>query len=238
MAGMEAVTPETRPTAPGALGALQQFINSGHLGSDPGVEPETAAEVRERSAAGEHPASLAKEFGIGRKLISVMGRGAPMFDELATPEAATQWLQDHALLRPEDAVDESGLKQLTDFRELLRMLAVANAHGESGADALEQLTALAKDVPLVVAYDWDSAVELRPAGAGAHEAIGRLLVSLYDSMRDGSWKRLKRCPGLGCPFTFYDSSRNRTSVWCSMSVCGNRAKVRNYQQRSRAGRVK
>jgi len=231
-------TPETRPTAPGPLGVLQQFMNSGHLGSALGVEPETAAEVRERAAAGEHSATLAKEFGIGRMLVSALGRGAPMFDELATAEAAAEWLRNHELLGASDSIDRDALVQLTEFRELLRALAVANAHGERGEEALRDLSVLVADVAVVAASDGKGALELQPTGAGAKQAIGRLLVSLYDAMHDGSWKRLKRCPGVGCPFTFYDSSRNRTSVWCSMSVCGNRAKVRNYQQRSRAGRVK
>jgi predicted RNA-binding Zn ribbon-like protein len=78
---------------------------------------------------------------------------------------------------------------------------------------------------------------LEPTAGGAGEAVGRLLTILYDAMRDGSWKRLKRCPGMGCPFTFYDSSRNRTATWCSMSVCGNRAKVRSYQERRRTARA-
>ena len=225
MTPVETITPETRPTAPGALGVLQQFMNSGHLGVSLGVEAETAAEVRERAVAGEHSATLAKEFGIGRMLVSALGRGVPMFDEMGTPQAASEWLRDHGLIGEADAIERDGLEQLTEFRELLRALAVANAHGESGEGALQDLTTLVKDVPLVAAHDGHASLEIRPAGAGAKQVIGRLLVSLYDSMRDGSWKRLKRCPGLGCPFTFYDSSRNRTSVWCSMSVCGNRAKV-------------
>ena len=233
---MDIPLPETRPIAPGPLAVLHLFINSGHLGTDLGVPPETPQLVRERTEAGEHQASLAKEFGVGRMLISAMGRGAPMFDELASSVAAEEWLRTHGLLDGEAVVDDTGLGRLVEFRELLRLLAIGNAHGEVDATSLSALTELARNVPLVAAFDAESGLEVRPAGKGADEAIGRLLVILYDSMRDGSWRRLKRCPGTGCPFTFYDSSRNRTAVWCSMSVCGNRAKVRNYQERARATR--
>jgi len=235
---MDVLTPETRPIASGDLGILQQFINSGHLGSELGVAPETAEEVRLRTEAGEHQASLAKEFGLGRTLVSAMGRGAPMFDELATLEGAEEWLRGHSLLQAGEKMDERARERVVEFRELLRLLAAANAHGEANPADLAALNAVTATVPLSATFGPGPSVQLRPSKSGAEQAIGRLLIVLYDAMRDGSWRRLKRCPGSGCPFTFYDSSRNRTAVWCSMSVCGNRAKVRNYQERARTGRAK
>ncbi|MBV8670321.1 MAG: CGNR zinc finger domain-containing protein, partial [Candidatus Eremiobacteraeota bacterium] len=54
------------------------------------------------------------------------------------------------------------------------------------------------------------------------------------SMLDGSWARLKVCRDDTCRWAFYDRSKNRSSCWCLMSVCGNRSKVRRHrQQRSR-----
>jgi len=32
---------------------------------------------------------------------------------------------------------------------------------------------------------------------------------------------------------FYDASRNCSAVWCDMRVCGNRAKVRGFRERTR-----
>jgi hypothetical protein len=37
------------------------------------------------------------------------------------------------------------------------------------------------------------------------------------------WQRLRLCAATDCRFAFYDASRNRTGIWCSMSTCGNRA---------------
>jgi len=53
----------------------------------------------------------------------------------------------------------------------------------------------------------------------------------YESMVAGTWSRLKVCPADDCQWAFYDHSKNRSGTWCSMKVCGNRAKVRRYRER-------
>lgn len=40
------------------------------------------------------------------------------------------------------------------------------------------------------------------------------------------------CPGEGCGWLFHDRRQRRR--WCSMAVCGNRAKARQYRERSRS----
>ena len=57
------------------------------------------------------------------------------------------------------------------------------------------------------------------------------------AMIDGTWSRLKVCPGHDCGWAFYDGSRNQTGRWCSMSVCGGRAKARTHYQRRRRERA-
>ncbi len=64
-------------------------------------------------------------------------------------------------------------------------------------------------------------------------AIGLLLAITARTMLDGSWSRLKVCPGDHCGWAFYDHSRNQTGRWCSMSVCGGRAKARAHYRRVR-----
>jgi len=44
---------------------------------------------------------------------------------------------------------------------------------------------------------------------------------------------LKVCPADTCQWAFYDASRKRSAVWCDMRVCGNRAKVRGFRERTR-----
>jgi predicted RNA-binding Zn ribbon-like protein len=71
------------------------------------------------------------------------------------------------------------------------------------------------------------------AGAGLDRALGQVLAITAAAMLDGTWRRLKVCPGDHCGWAFYDHSRNQTGRWCSMSVCGGRAKARAHYHRHR-----
>jgi predicted RNA-binding Zn ribbon-like protein len=44
-------------------------------------------------------------------------------------------------------------------------------------------------------------------------------------------ERVKICPADDCRWAFHDNSRNGSRQWCSMAVCGNRAKARAHRAR-------
>jgi predicted RNA-binding Zn ribbon-like protein len=46
---------------------------------------------------------------------------------------------------------------------------------------------------------------------------------------------VKACEGAGCTLLFADHTRGRARRWCSMAICGNRAKVAAYRERRKAG---
>lgn len=43
---------------------------------------------------------------------------------------------------------------------------------------------------------------------------------------------IKACEGRKCTLLFYDETRRRERRWCSMAVCGNRAKQEAYRERA------
>ena len=49
-------------------------------------------------------------------------------------------------------------------------------------------------------------------------------------------ERLHICQGLNCSWVFIDSSKAGRRRWCDMAVCGNAAKFRRFQKRSRRRR--
>jgi predicted RNA-binding Zn ribbon-like protein len=63
--------------------------------------------------------------------------------------------------------------------------------------------------------------------------LARLAAIVARSQAEGTWPRMKACPNDSCHWAFYDRSRNRSRTWCTMSVCGNRAKARSYRARHR-----
>ena len=58
----------------------------------------------------------------------------------------------------------------------------------------------------------------------------------FNGVAEGTWERLKACERDVCRWAFYDHSKNRSSHWCSMAVCGQREKNRRaYRRRVSAG---
>ncbi|GIH23832.1 hypothetical protein Aph01nite_21420 [Acrocarpospora phusangensis] len=73
----------------------------------------------------------------------------------------------------------------------------------------------------------------RPVLSDIRGALAVILASVAGAVADGSWQRLKACHEPRCEWIFYDRSRNRGSRWCSMAVCGTRAKMRVYREAKR-----
>ncbi|MEV7617297.1 CGNR zinc finger domain-containing protein [Streptomyces sp. NPDC089799] len=45
--------------------------------------------------------------------------------------------------------------------------------------------------------------------------------------------RIRKCASCTCLLHFFDTSRNGTRRWCSMAICGNRAKANRHYARTR-----
>jgi predicted RNA-binding Zn ribbon-like protein len=121
------------------------------------------------------------------------------------------------------------VEQALEFREALRRLLLVNSGEEADPEALAVLERASSAARLSMRFERDGTPALLPRAGGLDGAIGRILAVVYASMADGSWTRLKACPREVCGWIFYDRSRNQSSRWCSMSVCGNRTKIRRYR---------
>jgi len=151
-------------------------------------------------------------------------------EELGTPAAVRAWLREHGLPNvPRPGAGD--VERLTALREALRGLMLANNGQADERRALEHLRAEAARVPLQVRFDGRGDSALVPGGAGVDAVVGELIGIVHEAMADGTWLRLKACRADDCEWAFYDRSRNRSGAWCSMAVCGNRAKARTYRRR-------
>jgi predicted RNA-binding Zn ribbon-like protein len=152
-------------------------------------------------------------------------------ERLGSPPALAAWLVDHGLAAPDETFDDGDLARARTVREALRALLLTNNGGEPDPGAAAALTAAAEAARLTVTVDERGRAALEPRAAGIDRVFGRLLAVVARAQADGTWERLKACPWHTCHFAFYDESRNRSRTWCSMAVCGNRAKARTYRRR-------
>jgi predicted RNA-binding Zn ribbon-like protein len=53
---------------------------------------------------------------------------------------------------------------------------------------------------------------------------------------DEDFSHVKACEGRGCTLMFLDRTRGHARRWCSMSVCGNRAKQAAHRERAQHAR--
>jgi CGNR zinc finger/Putative stress-induced transcription regulator len=135
-------------------------------------------------------------------------------DALDTVDGWRSWLSTQGL---DGCFGQEGLRHLRAARELrddLRALAGGERSGQ------------VRQVGIQVALTVDGGVEL-----GAQTAVGLIAAAAAKVAIEGRLDRVKICPADDCRWAFYDTSRNHSRQWCSMEVCGNRAKARAHRER-------
>jgi len=166
------------------------------------------------------------------------GWGSPTPKEYLTrPAALLSWVLEVGLLPPAtdaapiesgagDPAAEVALRRALAMREALYACALGD--GSASAWALLSREATAARAASTLEPGPDGARwRLRPDGGTATllalhavaSSAERLLVSSLSGC-------VAACPGQDCGWLFADPRRRRR--WCSMAVCGNRAKVRRY----------
>jgi predicted RNA-binding Zn ribbon-like protein len=152
-------------------------------------------------------------------------------DELDSPARMLAWLADRRLVSPGTEYEDADRRRLIEVRRAIHDL-VASSGGEGlERRAVTTLNEAARRVRLGVRLHPEEGYRLVAEGVGADRPIGELLMSITASMAAKTWPRLKVCANESCQRAFYDASRNRSARWCSMAVCGNRIKGRNYRRR-------
>jgi predicted RNA-binding Zn ribbon-like protein len=153
-------------------------------------------------------------------------------EEVDGPDALRELLVRVGLLGPDEPISEDDVARAVEVREALRELLVANNGGTAGPEAFATLERASRAGRLEVRFR-DGSAELAATAPGTEGALGNLVAIAYTAIAAGTWPRLKACRREICKWVFYDRSRNGSSTWCAMSVCGNRTKTRAYRSRRR-----
>ncbi|MFE5258346.1 CGNR zinc finger domain-containing protein [Streptomyces coelicoflavus] len=142
-------------------------------------------------------------------------------DSLDTPESRARF-----------GLTEDDLPAARELRESLRATLLAHA-GHPPHRAVTPLGELLAAAPLVVTVDAaDGAAGLAPAcsaPAGKGALTARVAAAVAQALVDGTWSRFKACEAPDCHWAYYDRSPAGRGRWCSMQVCGARAKMRRYR---------
>jgi predicted RNA-binding Zn ribbon-like protein len=150
-------------------------------------------------------------------------------DDIADPERLAAWLHARGLLGADEVVEPGAYVRARALRTGLRALALGNTEG--ALPSVDGLVAALRPLRFALALDSAGQLSVAPAGAGADRALGTIVAVVIDAQRAGTWQRLKACRKQSCGWVFYDASRNRSSSWCAMAICGNRVKTASYRRR-------
>jgi predicted RNA-binding Zn ribbon-like protein len=179
--------------------------------------------VNTRLVVGDQPQELLDTFGsllrwfVGASLLAEQDRAEFHGKWQDTPEAAAV------------------LEQATALRERLREEIIrVEANNGIRQKMITELNHLLQEhvMPLqIVPVAEGFAEEFRFTPGVPKDLLGPLVYAAADLFTKFDLRRIHKCQT--CVFHFYDTTKNGTRRWCSMNICGNRAKVASYAARQR-----
>ena len=130
------------------------------------------------------------------------------------------------------------LDSVSDFRLFLRQMVVNLT--ESGEIGQPDIRAVNRVLKQKSGY-----LELRKNADGFTKGFEidfgdprKVLVPITESFVDlvcyGNLDYLRTCENPACMLYFYDTTKNHRRRWCSMAVCGNRAKANTFYKKTKA----
>jgi CGNR zinc finger/Putative stress-induced transcription regulator len=161
-------------------------------------------------------------------------RGTP--DSLPpSHESVRWWLGSRGLVEPGDLAKDQDLAWALRVRDALTAKVRENMGEPRDGDAVEFLNRAAEETGLRVCFGCTEGEPIHVEATGVRGAIGGILGAVFLAELDGRWERFRVCHDPTCTAVFFDRSKNKSGKWCSMSACGNRAKVRAFRERQASG---
>jgi predicted RNA-binding Zn ribbon-like protein len=150
---------------------------------------------------------------------------------LPSAAEAAAWLKAEGLLGG-GRLSAAEHARLIALREALRGMLIAHATGVEQSAATAHVNEEVSRLGLRPAFTSSATATVQTThGSGVEQALARILAIALDSAHAGTWTRLKACPAEDCHWAFYDGSKNRSSRWCYMRLCGAKAKRETFRRR-------
>lgn len=152
-------------------------------------------------------------------------------DELRTVDDLTAFCAAHGL--PSGGLRAADVAALRELREAVRDVCEAHVGVPVPETSLTVLPGLLARGRLVLEIDATGQARVTPAPdlATADGVVAAVAGAIVAATADGTWPRLKACSAHQCRWVYYDRSPAGRSRWCTMSICGSRAKMRAYRRR-------
>ena len=153
-------------------------------------------------------------------------------DLLGTVPEAAAWLGAARLLPHGSVLTAPQQAALLELREAIRQVLGGHTLRREDPAAASRLTMALAPCRLTLAVEPAGSVRLVSADYDPFSrVVGGIAAAIAEAATAGTWARLKCCPGQRCGWAFYDRSASSRSRWCSMQICGARAKMRAYRDR-------
>lgn len=208
---------------------MRAFVNTRDVDKDTDRLTDAETAIGWLDAAGLLPQT--DEFPLASQLSSAEGLASadhPTSTDRSIPTDRSAPAHQLAQRHPDDS---DTLDRIVRVREAFRVVLVANADGTTAGAAVDTLNRVAAEAGITMRLSGPDSMAPVVAASGVEGALGRLVAIAFEAIADRTWSRLKACPADTCHWAFYDASRNRSSRWCDMSICGNRAKREALRRR-------
>ena len=199
--------------------------------------------------AGDRPPLLLADHSALDFLNSLASPAGAVIEWIGDGRALINWLADAGLLEPDLLAKLTGelagdmldalAAEARALREWLRCFVAEHAGGPLTAAALPNLTPLNAMLAEDAAFRQVQAVRGALAWTGPCRRSPRqallqpLAAEIGDLICDADFRRVRRCEGRGCTVWFMDRTKSGRRRWCSMALCGNRAKATAHRSRQR-----
>jgi predicted RNA-binding Zn ribbon-like protein len=175
-------------------------------------------------------------------LNTVSARDGIPVDLLESPEDLPVWADVVGVPYARDIGirSEAELNELREFREVLREGLRRWRDGDPASPGLivrlnRELARDPRHVSLGM-QEGELATEMVSTGGPLDRLCADVAASLAMMLGRDDRLRYRACANETCRFTFYDDSKPGTRRWCSMELCGGRAKARAFRLRHGVGR--
>ncbi|GAA3371621.1 CGNR zinc finger domain-containing protein [Streptomyces sannanensis] len=148
-------------------------------------------------------------------------------DLLTGTEGLGVWLRSNDL-DDRFAADERTLERTLRTREALAGV-VDNPGDPKAAAQLDRILGHGRIRATLTAEGPDETTEFTDESWGPGWTAAYDYLDLLRTAPD----RIRACAHEACTLRFFDTSRNGTRRWCSMAICGNRAKASRHYARTR-----